>query len=69
MTQSLGAREELVLALRFGNARRAQTRSTVAQLLGVSDSTVRRIEQRALRMLRLSALGPIDQGWQGWDEV
>jgi DNA-directed RNA polymerase sigma subunit (sigma70/sigma32) len=65
----LGVREELVLRLRFGNARTAQTRQAVARLLGVSDGTVRRIEREALRKLRLSALGPISEGWRGWDEV
>lgn len=66
---TLGDREELVLRLRFGNGRTAQTRAEVARLLGVSDRTIRRIEQQALRKLRLSALGPVGRGWPGWDEV
>ena len=69
MKELLGGREELVLQLRFADARTAQPRDAVAQLLGVSNETVRRIEYRALRLLRMSALGPISQGWQGWDEV
>ena len=67
--QVLAAREELVLRLRFGSARQATTREEVAREIGVSTATVRRIEQVALRKLRLSALGPISSGWQGWDEV
>lgn len=63
------AREELVLRLRFGSMRTAQSRSQVARLLGVSDRTVRGIERRALRKLRMDALGPVSMGWQGWDEV
>lgn len=69
MMETLEEREELVLRLRFGSGRTPQTHPEVARLLGVSDSTVRRIEQQALRKLRLSALGPIGKGWQGWDEV
>ena len=67
--QGLAAREELVLRLRFGSAQQAHTRAEVAREIGVSTATVRRIEQVALRKLRLSALGPISSGWQGWDEV
>ena len=65
----LGHQEELVLRLRFGSARKAQTRQEVARLLGVSDETVRRVEYQALRKLRQSALGPVSNGWAGWDEV
>lgn len=65
----LAAREELVLRLRFGSARPAQTREEVAREIGVSTATVRRIEHVALRKLRQSALGPVSRGWQGWDEV
>ena len=65
----LGTQEELVLHLRFGRAREAQTREEVARLLGVSDATVQRIERQALRKLRQNALGPVSSGWQGWDEV
>ena len=67
--QTLGPREELVLRLRFGNTRETHSRQEVAQLLGLSLDSVRRIERRALRKLRQSALGPIGSGWQGWDEV
>ena len=67
--QILEAREELVLRLRFGDARTAHTRQEVARLLSVSDGTVRRIERDALRKLRMSALGPVSRGWPGWDEV
>jgi DNA-directed RNA polymerase sigma subunit (sigma70/sigma32) len=69
MTLVLETQEELVLRLRFGSAREAQTREEVARLLGVSDATVQRIEREALRKLRQSALGPVSSGWQGWDEV
>jgi FixJ family two-component response regulator len=69
MMETLAPREELVLRLRFGRVRATRTRQQVAQLLRVSDATVQRIEQQALRKLRLSALGPITGGWQGWDEV
>lgn len=65
----LGAREELVLKLRFGGVRKGHTRKEVARRLGVSDDTVQRIERRALRKLRQSALGPVANGWAGWDEV
>jgi DNA-directed RNA polymerase sigma subunit (sigma70/sigma32) len=64
----LEGREVLVLELRFGNLRRAQSRGDVARFLGVSDRTVRRIERRALRKLRMEALVP-GSGGQGWDEV
>lgn len=69
MKPILEAREELVLRLRFGRMRTAQSRSQVARLLGVSDRTVGGIERRALRKLRMDALGPVSTGWQGWDEV
>ncbi len=69
MMEILAPREELVLQLRFGSARVAQTREQIAALLKVSGATVRRIERQALRKLRLSALGPISRGWNGWDEV
>ena len=67
--ETLAPREELVLRLRFGRVCEAHTRHQVAQLLKVSDTTVRRIERQAMRKLRLSALGPVGRGWQGWDEV
>jgi DNA-directed RNA polymerase sigma subunit (sigma70/sigma32) len=69
MMEILETREELVLRLRFGDARTAQTRAAVARVLGVSAGRLRRIERQALRKLRMSALGPLSKGWQGWDEV
>ncbi len=69
MKQILEAREELVLRLRFGSVRTAQSRHQVARLLGVSDRTVQGIERQALRKLRMDAVAPVGTGWQGWDEV
>ncbi len=66
---TLDHQEELVLRLRFGSARTPHPRAAVARLLGVSDETVRRVEDQALRKLRQSALGPVSGGWAGWDEV
>jgi DNA-directed RNA polymerase sigma subunit (sigma70/sigma32) len=68
LEEILEASEALVLQLRFGTVRRAQSRDDVARFLGVSDRTVRRIERRALRKLRMDALGP-GSGGPGWDEV
>ncbi len=65
----LGAQEQLVLRLRFGDARRSRTQREVAALLGVPRGTVRRIERRALRKLRSSTLDPVGGGWNGWDEA
>ncbi len=64
----LGPEEELVLLLRFGRTP-GRSRREVALLIGRSPSAVERIERRALRTLRRIALGPISQGWAGWDEV
>jgi DNA-directed RNA polymerase sigma subunit (sigma70/sigma32) len=50
-------RELEVLQLRFGGRRRTQSRQRVAQVLGASVQAIWRIERRALRKLRLSALG------------
>lgn len=46
-----------VLRLRFGG-RELRGHEEVARLLGVSVASVRRIEERALRQLRLAALDP-----------
>jgi DNA-directed RNA polymerase sigma subunit (sigma70/sigma32) len=71
MMETLAPREELVLRLRFGLASDAYPRLHVAQLLAVSETTVRRIERQAMRKLRLNALGPTGGGWRwnGWDEA
>jgi DNA-directed RNA polymerase sigma subunit (sigma70/sigma32) len=69
MMQSLKPDEELVLQLRFGAAQRIRTQGEVAQLLGRSAAAVQQIEQQALRKLRLVALGPVSDGWEGWDEA
>jgi len=65
----LAADEKQVLRLRFAEAKRSRTREEVAALLAVSVDTVRQIELRALRKLRLSALGALGGGFNGWDEV
>jgi DNA-directed RNA polymerase sigma subunit (sigma70/sigma32) len=66
---TLTEQETVVLQLRFGHTRRVAPPHEVAALLGLSLSTVRRIERRALRRLRLSALGPVAEGFDGWDEA
>ncbi len=65
----LSASERLVLYLRFGTYPRPRTRAQVAALLQLPPAQVERMERRALRALRCSALGPISGGWDGWDEV
>jgi DNA-directed RNA polymerase sigma subunit (sigma70/sigma32) len=69
MMQSLEADEELVLQLRFGAAQHVRTPKEVAQLLDRSPAVVQQIERDALRKLRLVAIGPISDGWEGWDEA
>ncbi|HVO25426.1 MAG TPA: sigma factor-like helix-turn-helix DNA-binding protein [Candidatus Margulisiibacteriota bacterium] len=69
MKPLLNAREELVLRLRFGSLRSAQSRDQVARVLGVSGRTVGCIERRALRKLRVDAIERLDKGLPGWDEV
>jgi DNA-binding CsgD family transcriptional regulator len=66
---ALTEKETAVLRLRFEDTRRVATPQEVARLLGMSMRTVRRIEGYALRKLRLSALGPVALGFDGWDEA
>jgi DNA-directed RNA polymerase sigma subunit (sigma70/sigma32) len=61
--------EDLVLRLRFGTEKSPRTQQQVAEQLGLSLSAVQVIERTALRTLRLSALGPLGEGWNGWDEA
>ncbi|MFQ5666264.1 MAG: sigma factor-like helix-turn-helix DNA-binding protein [Candidatus Binatia bacterium] len=65
----LDSREKQVLRLRFANDEQRRTHEELAELLGVPVETVRHIERQALRKLRLSALGPVGCGFDGWDEV
>ncbi len=65
----LSASERLVLYLRFGAYPRPRSRAQVAAFLRLPCAQVERMERRALRALRCSALGPISGGWDGWDEV
>jgi len=51
------------------NPRRVATLQEVAGLMDMPVRTVRRIERHALRKLRLSALGPVAYGFDGWDEA
>jgi DNA-directed RNA polymerase sigma subunit (sigma70/sigma32) len=66
--KSLTAQQELVLRLRFGQARPV-TIQQVADALGLPVLTTRRIEGEALRGLRLSALDSVGSGQCLWDEV
>ena len=67
--QTLSPRQELVLLLRFGLGGRPTTHQRVAETLGLSPRTVRRIENEALRRLRLSTLDSIGSGQCDWDEA
>ncbi len=69
MMESLEPDEEVVLQLRFGAGQRIRTHAEVAELLSRSPAAVQQIEQHALRKLRLVALGPVSDGWEGWDEA
>jgi len=66
---ALTAKEMAVLRLRFGDAQRVSTPQEVAAELRMSVLSVCRIERHALRKLRQSALGPLDCGFDGWDEA
>ena len=49
----LESRERLIIELRFGlNGRRAMTQTEVAELLGISQSYISRLEKKILRKLR-----------------
>jgi RNA polymerase sporulation-specific sigma factor len=49
----LESRERLIVELRFGlNGRREMTQSEVAELLGISQSYISRLEKKILRKLR-----------------
>ena len=61
-------KEKAVLRLLFEDPRRVATPQEVAGLLGMPLRTLRRIERLALRKLRLSALGPVAHGFDGWDD-
>jgi len=65
---SVPSQQELVLRLRFGQGRPA-TIQQVADALGLTVRTARRIEDEALRRLRLSALDSVGSGQCDWDEV
>jgi DNA-directed RNA polymerase sigma subunit (sigma70/sigma32) len=66
---TLTEKETAVLRMRFDDAQRVATLQEVAGLLRMPLDTARRIERRALRKLRRSALGPVAQGFDGWDEA
>ncbi len=66
---ALTAEETAVLRLRFGDPQRVATPQEVAAELGMSVLSVDRLERRALRKLRQSALGPLARGFDGWDEA
>ena len=65
----LSHQQELVLLLRFGQGSLPATQEQVADALGLSPRAVEQIENEALRLLRQSAIGPLSQGWRGWDEA
>ena len=55
---SLEERERLIIELRFGlGGRQEQTQSEVAELLGISQSYISRLEKRILRKLRTALEG------------
>ena len=66
---ALTEKETAVLRLRFDDPQRVATIREVAGLLGMPLRSVVRIERRALRKLRASALGPVADGFDGWDEA
>jgi RNA polymerase sigma factor (sigma-70 family) len=65
MLEHVGAREQTILALRFGLAGDKQTLRQVGQELGISKERVRQLETRAMNKLRTFAkvqqLYPVDQ--------
>jgi DNA-directed RNA polymerase sigma subunit (sigma70/sigma32) len=65
----LTQKETTVLRMRFDDTQRVPPLQEVAGLLRMPLSTARRIERRALRKLRRSALGSSANGFNGWDEV
>jgi DNA-directed RNA polymerase sigma subunit (sigma70/sigma32) len=65
----LSHQQELVLLLRFGQGSLPATHEQVADALGISPRAVEQIENEALRLLRQSAIGPLNKGWNGWDEA
>jgi DNA-directed RNA polymerase sigma subunit (sigma70/sigma32) len=67
--KKLTAKQELVLGLRFGQKGRPATIQEVADALGLTVGTTRRIEGEVLRRLRLSALDSVASGQCDWDEV
>jgi DNA-directed RNA polymerase sigma subunit (sigma70/sigma32) len=67
--QVLTVQQELVLLLRFGQARCPATEQQVARALGLTARTVRWVEREALRRLRLSTLDSVGTGHCDWDEV
>ena len=68
MPAILTARQQLVLRLRFGPDRSVATHAQVAETMGVSRETVRRLERNALRRLRVESVDPSVDCF-GWDEV
>lgn len=54
--QSLTARQYRVLRLRFGRGPYPMPQQKVAEMLGLSERAVQRIEHDALRRLRLNSL-------------
>jgi RNA polymerase sporulation-specific sigma factor len=54
----LSERERLIIELRFGlGGRRELTQSEVAELLGISQSYISRLEKKILRKLRADLAG------------
>ncbi len=68
-SRALTSQEMLLLYLRYGRDDGVAPQPEVAKALGLSLGAVRRMEQEALRQLRLGSCNPLAKGWNGWDEV
>ena len=68
-SRALTDRELLLLYLRYAGGDSPATQEQVAEQLGLSLRTVRRMESDVLRQLRLSSRDPLANGWNGWDEA
>jgi DNA-directed RNA polymerase sigma subunit (sigma70/sigma32) len=66
---TLTEQEAVVLRLRYGQSGGVATSQVVAGQIGLPEHTVRRIERDALRKLRMYAVGLVEYGFNGWDEV